>query len=141
MMDRRLWSEVRDRWAVAYWDEFMRRPDVRHDRHCIRPEISRSYTFGEEGVSAGQFYKSHLSKIKLNDQPIDWATEDLHRLQTPDAFETDLSEKLRQAPLCQLVEVDVMAQPGATLRIEYDDKRDFKRVATKFGIMPDEKEG
>merc|ERR1719316_702493 len=57
MMDANMWSEIRDRWAVAFWDEFMRRPDVRHGRHCIRPEISRSYTFGEEGVSKGQFYK------------------------------------------------------------------------------------
>ncbi len=72
---------------VAYWDEYMRRPDVRKNRHCIRhpngqyddacqeswlfltcspcklpatganqlgrPEISRSFTFGEEGVSGG----------------------------------------------------------------------------------------
>eukprot|EP00442_Polarella_glacialis_P057928 CAMPEP_0115058756 /NCGR_PEP_ID=MMETSP0227-20121206/6531_1 /TAXON_ID=89957 /ORGANISM="Polarella glacialis, Strain CCMP 1383" /LENGTH=123 /DNA_ID=CAMNT_0002443787 /DNA_START=66 /DNA_END=433 /DNA_ORIENTATION=+ len=50
MMDKSMWSEVRDRWAVAFWDEFMRRPDVRKGRSCIRPEISRSFTFGEDGV-------------------------------------------------------------------------------------------
>merc|ERR1719440_2551312 len=112
MMDRRFWDEVRDRWAVAYWDEFMRRPDVRRGRHCIRPEVSRSYTFGEEGVSKGQFFKTHLSRIALNDQAIDWSKEDLSFLKSPDAYEQHLTKELQQALPVSLNEVDMNARPG-----------------------------
>eukprot|EP00427_Karlodinium_veneficum_P067757 CAMPEP_0169321694 /NCGR_PEP_ID=MMETSP1017-20121227/9031_1 /TAXON_ID=342587 /ORGANISM="Karlodinium micrum, Strain CCMP2283" /LENGTH=148 /DNA_ID=CAMNT_0009416203 /DNA_START=123 /DNA_END=567 /DNA_ORIENTATION=+ len=72
MMERSLWDEVRDRWAVAFLGRVHEKADVRKDRHCIRPEISRSFTFGEEGTSSGQFFKSHLSKIKLNDELVEW---------------------------------------------------------------------
>lgn len=35
----------------SYWDDWMRRPEQRKDRACIRPEISRTRTFGKIGVS------------------------------------------------------------------------------------------
>lgn len=56
MLTADLWNEVKSRWPsgyahvrhshwyvylLSYWDEFMRRPDVRKGRHCLRPEISR----------------------------------------------------------------------------------------------------
>merc|ERR1711920_1001939 len=99
MVDYQFWEEVRDRWAQAYWDEFMRRGDVRRGRHCIRPDISRSYTFGSEGTSGGQFFQSHLSKIKLNDVPVDWAAEDLRFLATRESFDEHLSRRLKAATL------------------------------------------
>jgi alpha-1,3-mannosyl-glycoprotein beta-1,2-N-acetylglucosaminyltransferase len=141
MMERSLWDEVRDRWAVAFWDEFMRRPDVRKDRHCIRPEISRSFTFGEEGTSSGQFFKSHLSKIKLNDELVEWEHENLQFLSSPSSFDRYLTQRMQQARRVDLGDVDMQAQPGVDLRLEYDDKKEYKRFATKFGLMQDEKEG
>lgn len=36
---------------VRYWDDWMREPAQRKNRACIRPEISRTSTFGKEGVS------------------------------------------------------------------------------------------
>ena len=45
----------------------MRLPEQRKGRACIRPEISRSRTFGRVGVSQGQFYDEHLQFIRLND--------------------------------------------------------------------------
>jgi len=141
MMERSLWDEIRDRFAVAFWDEFMRRPDVRKNRHCIRPEISRSFTFGEEGTSAGQFFKTHLSKIKLNDEPVDWETENLQFLSTPESFDRYLTHRMQQARRVDLGDVDSEAHPGVALRLEYDDKTQYKKIANKFGLMQDEKEG
>lgn len=46
-------------------------------RACIRPEISRTHTFGDKGVSAGQFYKQHLQYIKLNSDPVDFTKKNL----------------------------------------------------------------
>ncbi|CAE8624108.1 unnamed protein product, partial [Polarella glacialis] len=141
MMDKSMWSEVRDRWAVAFWDEFMRRPDVRKGRSCIRPEISRSFTFGEDGVSGGQFFAGHLSRIKLNDVMIDWGKQDLRSLASTAAFDESLVARLRAAKLVTLDEVDSFAGRAEALRIEYDDHAFAKMVAPKFGLMTDEKEG
>ena len=50
------------------------------DRVCIRPEVSRTKTFGfSKGVSKGEF-STILRQIKLNDRAVDWSTIDLHYL-------------------------------------------------------------
>lgn len=141
MMDKAMWGEVRDRWAVAYWDEFMRRKDVRKGRHCIRPEISRSFTFGEEGVSVGQFFKQHLAKIKLNDVDVDWKDQDNRMLASAEAFDNYLRERLRAATPVSLSDIEQYSGKSETLRIEYDDAHYKATVAKKFGLMEDEKEG
>lgn len=38
----------------------------------IRPEVSRTFTFGVSGVSQAQFYAQYLGNIKLNDENVDW---------------------------------------------------------------------
>lgn len=141
MIDRNMWAEVHDRWPSAYWDEFMRRPDVRKGRHCIRPEVSRSFTFGEEGTSEGQFFKAHLSKIKLNNDSVDWAAEDLTRFASAAAFDLHLSEGLKAARHVELSQVDDFHGAGEALRVVYDDKTEYMLFAKKFGLMEDEKEG
>ena len=45
--------------------------EQRQNRSCIRPEVSRSQTFGRVGVSKGQFFDSYLKYIKLNDVSAD----------------------------------------------------------------------
>eukprot|EP00933_Yihiella_yeosuensis_P018649 TRINITY_DN15239_c0_g3_i1.p1 TRINITY_DN15239_c0_g3~~TRINITY_DN15239_c0_g3_i1.p1 ORF type:complete len:520 (+),score=95.62 TRINITY_DN15239_c0_g3_i1:22-1581(+) len=140
MMDKNMWGEVRERWAVAYWDEFMRRPDVRHKRHCIRPDISRSFTFGEEGVSAGQFFAGHLSRIKLNTVNVDWQSEDLTYLSSASNFDDYLTKEIQSAELVTLDSIDSFSGRGKVLRLEYDDAQ-YKVVARKFALMEDEKEG
>lgn len=142
MMTRNMWDEVRDHWPEGFWDEFMRRPDVRKDRHCIRPEISRSSTFGAEGTSQGQFFKQHLSKILLSDVPLNWKQLDLAYLSSETAFDKYLVAQLQAATETTVNTIDGETVQGRTLRILYDDKKDYKvRVAKRFGLMPDEKEG
>lgn len=140
MLPKRVWLEVKDRWSDAYWDEFMRRPDVRQDRHCIRPEVSRSFTFGEKGVSSGQFYKQHLSKIRLNDELINWPAEDLSYLASEEAFDAWLLEELKAATSVPVNQVGKSALPAAA-RVLYDDKNQYAPLAKTFGLMQDQKEG
>lgn len=47
-----LWSLIM-KWVVLcrYWDDWVRQPEQRRNRACIRPEISRTRTFGKIGVS------------------------------------------------------------------------------------------
>lgn len=35
----------------SFWDDWIRHPEQRKNRVCIRPEISRTRTFGKVGVS------------------------------------------------------------------------------------------
>jgi alpha-1,3-mannosyl-glycoprotein beta-1,2-N-acetylglucosaminyltransferase len=54
MLTREFWLEIRDKWPKAFWDDWLRKSDIRKDRACIRPEISRteiSPKFGKFGVS------------------------------------------------------------------------------------------
>jgi alpha-1,3-mannosyl-glycoprotein beta-1,2-N-acetylglucosaminyltransferase len=72
LMTRELWTELGPRWPQGYWDDWMREPPQRMGRACLRPEVSRTWTFGEEGVSVGQYYKQYLKPNKLNDVPTDF---------------------------------------------------------------------
>lgn len=38
-------------YYFRYWDDWIRQPQQRKGRSCIRPEISRTRTFGKIGVS------------------------------------------------------------------------------------------
>jgi alpha-1,3-mannosyl-glycoprotein beta-1,2-N-acetylglucosaminyltransferase len=55
----------------------MRNNEVRKGRQCLRPEVCRTFNFGEHGASKGQFFKDYLVRIKLNHQMVDWAHQDL----------------------------------------------------------------
>ncbi|XP_043279814.1 alpha-1,3-mannosyl-glycoprotein 2-beta-N-acetylglucosaminyltransferase isoform X2 [Venturia canescens] len=68
MLTRKLWSELSPKWPRAYWDDWIRQPQQRKNRACIRPELSRTRTFGKIGVSNGLFYEKHLKFIKLNEE-------------------------------------------------------------------------
>lgn len=54
MLTRSLWEELREQWPAAYWDDWLRHPDRRKGRACIRPEVCRSFTFGKKGTSNSQ---------------------------------------------------------------------------------------
>ena len=43
-------EELREKWPVAFWDDWMREEGQRKGRDCIYPEVARSYTFGIEGT-------------------------------------------------------------------------------------------
>ncbi|CEM09491.1 unnamed protein product [Vitrella brassicaformis CCMP3155] len=61
MLSYRKWAEVRGDWPVreGYWDEWMRHTMIKRGYQCIRPEISRSYTFGEQGVDNSSTRPNH----------------------------------------------------------------------------------
>ncbi|TMW40719.1 hypothetical protein DOY81_014201 [Sarcophaga bullata] len=51
MLTRQLWQELAVKWPKSFWDDWIRHPEQRKNRVCIRPEISRTRTFGKVGVS------------------------------------------------------------------------------------------
>lgn len=54
MMQRSLWLEMRKKWPDGFWDDWIREPENRKNRACIRPEIPRvgmSKNEAKKGVS------------------------------------------------------------------------------------------
>lgn len=44
MMTKQLWDrELRQKWPLGYWDDWLREPEQRRDRSCIAPEVGRAF--------------------------------------------------------------------------------------------------
>ena len=74
-------------------------------RVCIRPEVSRTKTFGKIGVSSGLYYTQHLQYIVLNSNAVDFSKKNLSYL-----LEVCLSHDL-QHPL--VTSHDLFTPPGS----------------------------
>ncbi|NP_001079358.1 mannosyl (alpha-1,3-)-glycoprotein beta-1,2-N-acetylglucosaminyltransferase S homeolog [Xenopus laevis] len=138
---RELWEELEPKWPSAFWDDWVRRPEQRLDRACVRPELSRTRTFGRKGVSQGQFFDQHLRFIKLNQDLVRFTKMDLSYL-LKDTYDPWFLEQVYGAPKARAEEVLHGQVPGGrTVRVEYTTKDTFKAMARAFGVMEDLKSG
>jgi alpha-1,3-mannosyl-glycoprotein beta-1,2-N-acetylglucosaminyltransferase len=101
-------------------------------------------TFGEKGVSAGQF-SQFLSSVKLNDVAVDWATEDLTYL-APAVWDADIAEAVKDASrAASLAEFfDQTCTPASdsrAVKFGYDGQSEYSPIANRFGYLDDEKAG
>lgn len=44
-MSKELWNELGPKWPRSFWDDWIRNPEQRQDRACIRPELPRTRYF------------------------------------------------------------------------------------------------
>ncbi|NP_001079360.1 mannosyl (alpha-1,3-)-glycoprotein beta-1,2-N-acetylglucosaminyltransferase L homeolog isoform X1 [Xenopus laevis] len=136
-----LWEELEPKWPSAFWDDWVRRPEQRLGRACVRPELSRTRTFGRKGVSQGQFFDQHLRFIKLNQDPVAFTKMDLSYL-LKDTYDPWFRKQVYGAPKARAEEVLHGQVPGGrTVRVEYTTKDTFKAMARAFGVMEDLKSG
>ncbi|KAK9842099.1 hypothetical protein WJX81_008345 [Elliptochloris bilobata] len=138
MLTARLWDELRDKWPQGYWDDWLRLGHVRRERQCIRPEVCRTYNYGERGTSQGQFYRRYLQPIRLNDLDVDWERVDLSYLEKR-RFASDFMRALGAARPARNPHAAQMAVGDALLR--YTSQSDYERIASFFGMMSDWKDG
>ncbi|CAL7942360.1 unnamed protein product [Xylocopa violacea] len=131
MLTRQLWTELSPKWPKSYWDDWIRQPEQRRNRACIRPEISRTRTFGKTGVSNGMFYERHLKYIKLNTQFVHFTRMNLTYLL-----------KVYQSTVVSFSELKTgkVVAPGA-VRIPYYSRQAYKNTAKQFGLMDDFRSG
>ncbi|XP_057379393.1 alpha-1,3-mannosyl-glycoprotein 2-beta-N-acetylglucosaminyltransferase-like [Daphnia carinata] len=142
MITKQLWDELEPKWPKSYWDDWMRRPEQRKDRACIRPEISRTRTFGKIGVSNGMFFDKHLKYIKLNEMPVDFSMQNLsHMVQT--AYDADYIRHVYSLPVVSASDVRTNTNLpfDGPVRITYHTKDTFKNAAKFLGLMDDFKSG
>ncbi|XP_008844187.1 alpha-1,3-mannosyl-glycoprotein 2-beta-N-acetylglucosaminyltransferase [Nannospalax galili] len=136
-----LWAELEPKWPKAFWDDWMRRPEQRKGRACIRPEISRTMTFGRKGVSHGQFFDQHLKFIKLNQQFVPFTQLDLSYLQR-EAYDRDFLARVYDAPQLQVEKVRTNDRKElGEVRVQYTSRDSFKAFAKALGVMDDLKSG
>ena len=142
MLLKNMWDELEPKWPLAFWDDWMRQPEQRKDRSCIRPEISRTITFGRKGVSLGQFFDQYLRYIKLNTQFVPFTKQDLSYL-LKEKYDEKFIKEIYSAPLVKIEEL----QQGGSLRdlgpyrVQYSSRDSFKVFARNLGVMDDLKSG
>ncbi|KAM9324136.1 alpha-1,3-mannosyl-glycoprotein 2-beta-N-acetylglucosaminyltransferase [Gastrophryne carolinensis] len=136
-----LWEELEPKWPAAFWDDWVRHPEQRLGRACVRPELPRTRTFGRKGVSQGQFFDQHLRFIKLNQDPVAFTKTDLSYLLKKN-YDPWFLHQVYSAPKARPEEVLQGQVPGGrTVRVEYTTRDTFKAMARAFGVMDDLKSG
>lgn len=142
MLLKDMWDELEPKWPSAFWDDWMRQPEQRKDRSCIRPEISRTITFGRKGVSLGQFFDQYLRYIKLNTDFVPFTKQDLSYL-LKEKYDENFIKEVYSAPLVKIEDL----QQGGSLkgigpyRVQYSSRDSFKVFARNLGVMDDLKSG
>ncbi|NXC07665.1 MGAT1 acetylglucosaminyltransferase, partial [Orthonyx spaldingii] len=136
-----LWDELEPKWPAAFWDDWMRQPEQRRGRSCVRPEVSRTVTFGRKGVSHGQFFDQYLKFIKLNDRFVPFTQLDLSYLKK-DEYERFFLQQVYSAPEVKIEELQKDAgRDSGAVRLQYRGRDSFKALAKALGLMDDLKSG
>jgi alpha-1,3-mannosyl-glycoprotein beta-1,2-N-acetylglucosaminyltransferase len=151
MMTKHVWEELGPKWPSAFWDDWLREPPNRKARHFIRPEVSRTMTFGESGTSQAMFYKQFLGNIKVNMESVDWLKEDtsyLTKSMWEREFELAIMNAVKLSSIQTLVskecktggdEINSEALNG--FKYEFEDVAGYSAAATAFGFISDMKAG
>lgn len=144
MLLRDLWEELEPKWPNMFWDDWMRKSDQRKHRSCIRPEVSRTSTFGKKGVSRGLYYEQHLKFINVNRKFYPFSQHDVKYLLKP-FYDAKFNESVFSAPAVTLQSVRsghiANLDPKSPVRLVYNTKSEFQKVAKSLGAMNDFKDG
>ncbi|XAR59897.1 Alpha-1,3-mannosyl-glycoprotein 2-beta-N-acetylglucosaminyltransferase [Bertholletia excelsa] len=141
MLSKSTWDELSPKWPKAYWDDWLRLKENHKGRQFIRPEVCRTYNFGEHGSSLGQFFKQYLEPIKLNDVLVDWKSMDLSYLME-DKYVKHFADMVKNArPVYGTDAVLKAHNINSDVRIEYANQEDFEHLARQFGIFEEWKDG
>ncbi|KDR12543.1 alpha-1,3-mannosyl-glycoprotein 2-beta-N-acetylglucosaminyltransferase isoform X2 [Zootermopsis nevadensis] len=141
MLTKSIWAELAPKWPSSYWDDWVRQPEQRRNRACIRPEISRTRTFGKIGVSNGHFYEKHLKYIKLNEKFVPFTQKNLSYL-LKDNYDVQFVKQVYESLVVSYQELksgSIVSQ--GSVRIPYHTNDIYKRTAKMLGLMDDFRSG
>lgn len=137
LLTRKLWNELKPNWPLGFWDDWMREPNIRKERVCIRPEISRTKTFGKNGVSLGQFFDQHLRYILLNQNAFPFQDYDMSYL-LKESYDQDFVEKVYQSREYTVEDINKNLYDEA-IRITYKNNYELDNIALRLGLIIDRK--
>ncbi|KAF8020848.1 hypothetical protein BT93_G1305 [Corymbia citriodora subsp. variegata] len=120
MLTKSTWNELSPKWPKAYWDDWLRLQENHKGRQFIRPEVCRTYNFGEH---------------------VDWKSKDLSYLME-DEYIKHFAEILKNAkPINGADAVLKASNVQGDVRVHYKDQPDFERIARQFGVFQEWKDG
>ncbi|XP_058098621.1 alpha-1,3-mannosyl-glycoprotein 2-beta-N-acetylglucosaminyltransferase isoform X2 [Magnolia sinica] len=120
MLLKSTWDELSPKWPKAYWDDWVRLKEVHKDRQFIRPEVCRTYNFGEH---------------------VDWKSMDLSYL-SEDKFSKYFANLVANAKHVHGTDAVLKAYNiDGDVRVQYNDQADFERIAHQFGVFEEWKDG
>ncbi|KAL4439675.1 hypothetical protein ABPG75_002676 [Micractinium tetrahymenae] len=140
MLNRRIWDQVVHKWPRAYWDDYMRLNSTRQGRQCIRPEICRTYNFGDIGSSSGQYFRLFLKPIRLNNEMVDWMRIDLGYLQA-DRYRQLFEEELHAAQELGTVDEAQGAEPGRDYVLRYSSQQHYEKITGRLRMLREWRDG
>ncbi len=94
-------------------------------------------------MSQSQFFSQYLATVKLNEEAVDWAGEDLQYLQ-PSVWAKEFQEALAGAREVKTLEEFHSAKcgtQGESVKFGYGRFEAYPAVAHKFGYIDDAKAG
>ncbi|XP_045782596.1 alpha-1,3-mannosyl-glycoprotein 2-beta-N-acetylglucosaminyltransferase isoform X3 [Maniola jurtina] len=140
LLKRDTWLQLEPKWPEAFFDDWLRDPVNTQGRACIRPEISRTYSFGKIGVSKGLFFDMHLRYMQLNMEFVEFTKLNLTYLlkENYDASFTNLVSKL---PEMSPEDVKSGAGTEPAVRVSYSSAKTYQRAAKRLGLMDDFRSG
>lgn len=141
MLTKNTWIELASKWPPSYWDDWIRQPEQRKGRACIRPEISRTRTFGKIGVSNGLFYEKYLKYIHLNEKFVPFTQLNLTYL-LKDNYDVQFVKSVYESTIVSYLELksNTIITDGP-VRIPYYTKDIYKKTAKMLGLMDDFRSG
>lgn len=131
--------ELLDKWPPAFWDDWLRSATQTKGRSCIRPEVSKTTTFGRDGISYGQFFDVHLARVKLNTERCTYNLTDVASM-TGRAFERRMRIDFEAAPLVPPRRLNTL-ESGLTVKVNCRSLDEWKRVSGQLNIMSDVRPG
>ncbi|CAJ0947017.1 unnamed protein product, partial [Mesorhabditis belari] len=143
MLSKELWQELSNGFPEIFWDDWLRRPDIRKGRVCIRPEVSRTAHNMEvagKGSSKG-LYKKYLEAITLPVEPVNFLAMDLDYLLKKNY---DLRQKqfIKEAKVITRGELILGGlNPQSAYRATFGNARHYTDVAMKYSLMYDLRSG
>jgi alpha-1,3-mannosyl-glycoprotein beta-1,2-N-acetylglucosaminyltransferase len=143
MLTKEFWDELSPKWPEAYWDDWLRLNSTRQGRQFIRPEVCRTFNFGEHGASMGQFYSQYLAPIKLNNVLVDWKSKDLGFLREEN-FDREFGALIAKAipiPNREPEALRVLESFNEDVRLVYENQSHFEELARMFGVFEEWKDG
>ncbi|XWS63196.1 hypothetical protein CRYUN_Cryun06bG0075100 [Craigia yunnanensis] len=142
MLTRSIWDELSPKWPKAYpsWLSILLKENHK-GRQFLRPEVCRTYNFGEHGSSMGQFFQQYLEPIKMNDVKVDWKSQDLSYLME-DKYKKYFADIVKEAKPVPTIDAVLKASNiKGDVRIQYKDQSNFVNIARQFGVFEEWKDG
>ncbi|UJR10366.1 hypothetical protein I4U23_014571 [Adineta vaga] len=138
LLPKTIWNEIKGKWPSGFWDDWMRLPEQRRDRACIRPEISRTAISpeGKKGVSQGQHYEKYLKKIVKNNDPVDWKSIDISYL-TKDRYDPMFQARVDACQVITVSDLGHLQNDMKCAQIRYSNEKEFVAIANTLEIMND----